>query len=102
MNLRNLFFFVVDHLKQRGGKGRAVIIVRTTPVEEVAKQFESMLADPAVASVAQYRKETSAEHLDMIIYMAPNNEEHIVIGKSEQGWKGDYGLTHDDVVVSVL
>ncbi len=102
MNLRNLFFFIVDHLKQRGGKGRAVIIVRTTPVEEVAKQFDAMLSDPAVSAVAQYRKETSPDYPEMLIYFSPNNEEHIVFGRSEQGWKDDYGLTHNDVVVSVL
>jgi hypothetical protein len=28
-------------------------------------------------------------------------EEHIIFGLSEEGWKGDYGLTHTDLVVSV-
>jgi hypothetical protein len=37
----------------------------------------------------------------MIIYRVEGTEEHIIFGVSEEGWKGDYGLTHTDLVVSV-
>jgi hypothetical protein len=103
MNYRNLFIFVIDHLKQRSETGRGVIIVRSTPLEEVVKQMEAFFAEQETKDkIGSYRKDTSPEHPEMVIFIAPNNKEHIVVGRSEQGWKGDYGLTHDDVIVSVL
>jgi hypothetical protein len=49
----------------------------------------------------KFTKETSPDHPNMVVYRTDGSEEHIVFGLSEEGWKGDYGLTHDDVVVSV-
>jgi hypothetical protein len=49
----------------------------------------------------KFNKETSADHPNMVVYRTDGSEEHIVFGLSEAGWKDDYGLTHDDVVVSV-
>ena len=49
----------------------------------------------------KFTKETSPEHPNIIIYRTAGSEEHIVFGLSEVGWKDDYGLTHNDLVVSV-
>jgi hypothetical protein len=101
MSPRNLFIFAVDYVKSLGGKGRGVIIVRNTKVEDITNMFDQFLLEPDVAKVVQYKKESSPDHPDMIIYRVDGGEEHIVFGKSEQGWKDDYGLTHDDLVISV-
>jgi hypothetical protein len=51
--------------------------------------------------IFKYTKQTDPNFPEMVIYKAGTGEEHIVFGKNEQGWKGDYGLTHTDVVVSI-
>lgn len=101
MNYGNLFIFIVTHVKQLGGSGRGVIIVRTTPLEEIVKMFDDFLASDQIKELFKYKKETDPSFPEMVVYRANTGEEHIVFGKSEQGWKGDYGLTHTDVVVSV-
>lgn len=101
MNPRNLFIFVVDYVRSLGGTGRGVIIVRNTPVDQIAKMFDQFLLESEVAKFVKYVKQTSEEHPNMVIYRIDGAEEHIIIGKSEQGWKDDYGLTHTDVVVSI-
>ena len=100
MNSRNLFIFVVDYVKQLQGKGRGVVIVRKTTVEEITKQFDAFLAEPDIAKLVQFKKEISPDHPGMVLYRG-EGEEHVVFGLSEEGWKGDYGLTHTDLVVSV-
>jgi hypothetical protein len=102
MNPRNLFIFVVDYVKKFNGNGRGVVIVRQTPVEQIAYMFDQFLLEPDIAKVAKYSKYDSQDHPNMIIYRMEGTEEHIIFGKSEQGWKGDYGLTHNDLVVSIL
>jgi hypothetical protein len=92
MNPRNLFIFVVDYVKKFNGNGRGVVIV----------MFDQFLLEPDIAKVAKYSKYDSQDHPNMIIYRMEGTEEHIIFGKSEQGWKGDYGLTHNDLVVSIL
>ena len=102
MNYNNLFVFILTHVKQLNGVGRGVVIVRTTPLEEIIKTFDDFLASDQIKELFKYKKETDPSFLDMVIYRIPNGgEEHIVFGKNEQGWKGDYGLTHTDVVVSI-
>lgn len=100
MHRRNLFIFVVTHVKELGGNGRGVIIVRHTTIEEITSQFDAFLAEAEVAKLVQFAKTTDEAHPGMVIYRGPG-EEHIVIGRSEVGWKGDYGLTHTDLVVSI-
>lgn len=100
MTTRNLFIFVVDYVKQLGGKGRGVVIVRKTTVKEITDQFDAFLAEPDIAKLVQFSKSTSEEHPNMVLYKGAD-EEHIIFGLSEEGWKGDYGLTHTDCVVSV-
>ena len=103
MNYRNLYIFVLDYIKQRGDVSRGVIIVRNTPLEQIVSEFEALLNEEETKTkCGVYRKETSPEHPELVIFFAPNGTGHVVIGRSEQGWKGDYGLTHDDVVVSVF
>ena len=101
MNPRNLFIFVVEYVRNLGGNGRGVIIVRKTPLDQVTKLFDDFLLDPEIVKFVKYKKVTSEEHPNMIIYRAEGTEEHIIFGLSEEGWKGDYGLTHTDLVVSV-
>lgn len=101
MNPRNLFIFVVDYVKSIGGNGRGVVIVRKTPLEQITNMFDQFLQEPDIAKFVVYKKETSPEHPNMIIYRVEGTEEHIIFGLSEEGWKGDYGLTHNDLVVSV-
>ncbi len=101
MNARNLFIFVVDYVRSHGGTGRGVIIVRHTPLDQITKMFDQFLLESEVAKFVKYIKQTSEEHPDMVVYRIEGAEEHIVIGRSEQGWKGDYGLTHTDLVVSI-
>jgi hypothetical protein len=100
MNRRNLYIFSADFLAQLPPDGRGVIIVRNTPLADVVKEFDAFLAEPEIAKMVQYKKEESAEHPNMVIYLA-NDKRHLVFGTSEEGWKGDYGLTHTDFVVSV-
>jgi hypothetical protein len=102
MNPRNLFIFVVDYVKRFGGNGRGVVIVRQTPLEQITQLFDQFLKEPDIANVVKYSKYDSQDNPEMIIYRLEGTEEHIVFGRSEQGWKGDYGLTHNDVVVSIL
>ena len=102
MNPRNLFIFVVDYVKKFGGNGRGVIIVRQTSIEQITQMFDQFLKEPEVSSVVKYSKYDSQEHPEMIIYRLEGTEEHIIFGRNEQGWKGDYGLTHNDLVVSIL
>jgi hypothetical protein len=101
MNPRNLFIFAVEYVRNLGGNGRGVIIVRKTPLEQITKLFDEFLLDPEIAKFVKYKKVTSEEHPNMIIYRVEGTEEHIIFGVSEEGWKGDYGLTHTDLVVSV-
>ena len=103
MNYNNLFVFMVTHLKQLGNNGRGVVIVRTTPLEEITKLFDEFLVSEPIKDMGifKYIKETESTHPEMVIYRVKGTEEHIVFGKNEQGWKGDYGLTHTDVVVSI-
>lgn len=101
MNYDNLFIFVVTHIKQLGGKGRGVVITRKTTLEDITKLFDAFLAREEIAKLMKFKKEVVADKPNMVIYITEGTEEHIVFGVSEEGWKGDYGLTHDDVVVSV-
>ena len=101
MNPRNLFIFVVDYVKNIGGNGRGVVIVRKTPLEQITNMFDQFLQEPDISKFVVYKKEISADHPNMVIYRAEGTEEHIIFGLSEEGWKGDYGLTHNDLVVSV-
>ena len=101
MNYDNLFIFVVTHVKQLGGKGRGVVITRKTTLEDMTKLFDAFLSREEIAKLMKFTKETSPDHPNMVVYRTDGSEEHIVFGLSEAGWKGDYGLTHDDVVVSV-
>lgn len=102
MNYGNLFIFIVTHVKQLGGNGRGVVIVRNTPLEEITKLFDEFLASEQIKELFKYKKETDPEFPEMVIYRIPSGgDENIVFGKNEQGWKDDYGLTHTDVVVSV-
>lgn len=102
MNYGNLFIFIVTHVKQLGGGGRGVVIVRETSLEDITKMFDSFLESDQIKELFKYKKEIDPSFPEMVIYRIPNGgEEHIVFGKNEQGWKGDYGMTHTDVVVSV-
>jgi NAD(P)H-flavin reductase len=100
MNRRNLYIFAVDHLAQLAPEGRGVVIVRGTPLADIIKEFDTFLTEPDIAKVIQYTKEESAEHPNMVVYLG-KEKRHLVFGTSEEGWKGDYGLTHTDFVVSV-
>lgn len=102
MNYGNLFIFVVTYFKQLNGESRAVIIVRNTPLSEITAHFDAFLSSDQIKPHFQFTKETDSEHPDMIIYHSVGSKDHIVFGLSEQGWKGDYGLTHNDFVVSIL
>jgi hypothetical protein len=103
MNYGNLFIFIVTHVRQLGNKGRGVVVVRNTPLEEIIKLFDEFLSSDPIKSMDmfKYSKETDPNHPEMVIYRVTNSKEHIVFGKSEQGWKGDYGVTHTDIVVSI-
>ncbi len=101
MNPRNLFIFAVEYVRNLGGNGRGVMIVRKTPLEQITKLFDEFLLDPEIAKFVKYKKVTSEEYPNMVIYRVEGTEEHIIFGVSEEGWKGDYGLTHTDLVVSV-
>lgn len=101
MNYDNLFTFVVTHVKQLGGKGRGVVITRKTTLEEITNMFDAFLVREEIAKLMKFKKEVNTDKPNMVIYMTEGTEEHIVFGLSEAGWKDDYGLTHDDVVVSV-
>lgn len=101
MNYGNLFIFILTHVHQLGGQGRGVVIVRNSPLDEICNQFDEFLKTDAIENLVQYKKDKLPEFPDMIIYRKEKSEEHIVFGKSEQGWKGDYGMIHTDVVVSI-
>jgi hypothetical protein len=101
MNYHNLFIFIVTHVKQLEGSGRGVVIVRNTPLEKIISEFDQFLQSDQIRPHFQYKKETDSNFPEMVIYNALEGEEHIVFGKNEQGWKGDYGLTHTDLVVSI-
>lgn len=101
MNHHNLFIFIITHLKQLGGNGRGVVIVRNTPLDQITNTFDQFLQADQIRPHFQYNKEIDPNFPEMVIYNALEGEEHIVFGKSEQGWKGDYGMTHNDVVVSI-
>lgn len=103
MNYNNLFVFAVTHVKQLGDSGRGVVIVRNTPLEEITKLFDEFLTSEPVKVMQdyKYKKETDPTYPEMIIYRDEKTKQHIVFGKSEQGWKGDYGMTHTDFVVSI-
>lgn len=101
MIYHNLFAFVITHVAQLNGEGRGVVIVRGTPLQDITKAFDEFLQREDVKQAFQYTKETNEEFPEMIMYKRNVGTEHIVFGKNEQGWKGDYGLTHTDVVVSV-
>jgi len=100
MNNRNLYIFSADYLAQLPPEGRGVIIVRSTPLTDIIKEFDAFLAEDAISKMIQYKKEESAEHPNMVIYLGADKR-HLVFGTSEEGWKGDYGLTHTDFVISV-
>ena len=101
MNYGNLFIFIVTHVRQLGDKGRGVVIVRSTSLEEITKLFDEFLDAQEIKNIFQYKKEIDPAFPEMVIYRKDNSQEHIVFGKNEQGWKDDYGLTHKDVVVSI-
>jgi hypothetical protein len=101
MNFRNLFIFVITHVKQLGGNGRGVVIVRNTSLTDISNEFDTFLQTDEIKQHVQYKKEKDDKYPDMVVYRANSGEEHIVFGKSEQGWKGDYGLTHTDFIVSI-
>ena len=101
MNYDNLFIFIVTHVKQLGGNGRGVVITRKTSLEEITKLFDAFLTREEIAKLMKFKKEVYEEKPNMVLYRTEGTEEHIVFGLSEEGWKGDYGLTHTDVVVSV-
>ena len=100
MNRRNLYIFATEYLHQLPPTGRGVLIVRATPLIDVVKEFDIFLAEPEIAKLVQFKKEEDANHSNMIIYRA-TDERHLVFGLSEEGWKGDYGMTHTDFVVSI-
>jgi hypothetical protein len=100
MTNRNLFVFVTKYVSSLGMSGRGVIIVRKTPLEEITKEFDEFLKKPAVVKLVTYTKEVNPEFPNMVLYRGVGDS-HIIFGTSEEGWKGDYGLTHMDVVVSV-
>ena len=100
MNRRNLYIFSTEYLHQLPPEGRGVLIVRATPLADIIKEFDAFLAEPDIAKIVQLKKEESPEHPNMVIYFG-NENRHLVFGTSEEGWKGDYGLTHTDFVVSV-
>jgi hypothetical protein len=102
MNYGNLFVFIVTHVSQLGGNGRGVVIVRQTPLADITAQFDEFLNDANIKNMFKYAKVVDPNFPEMVVYRKPGHEEHIVFGRSEQGWKDDYGLTHNDVVVSVL
>lgn len=101
MNYENLFIFVVTHVKQLGGNGRGVVIIRQTPIMEITRLFDLFLSREDISKAMKFKKMTSDESPNVVIYQTEGTEEHIVFGVSEQGWKGDYGLTHNDLVVSI-
>ncbi len=101
MNFKNLFIFIITHIRQLGGNGRGVVIVRNTPISNITAEFDTFLQSEEIKQHFQYKKELDETYPDMIIYRSNIGEEHIVFGKSEEGWKGDYGLTHTDFVVSI-
>jgi hypothetical protein len=101
VNYQNLFIFIITHVRQLGGSGRGVVIVRSTPLDQITNIFDQFLQSDQIRSHFQYKKEIDSSFPEMVIYNALEGEEHIVFGKNEQGWKGDYGLTHTDVVVSI-
>ena len=101
MNPKNIFVALVDSVRQLGGNGRGVLIVRQTKLFEIESLFDKFLTEPEIANHFQYKKESNPDFPQMVIYRVEGKEEHIVIGVSEEGWKGDYGLTHTDVVVSI-
>ena len=57
MTVKNLFIFIVDAVRQLGGTGRGVIIVRKTPLEEIIKLFDTFLTEEDVAKQFKYKKE---------------------------------------------
>ena len=77
------------------------MITRKTTLDDITKLFDAFLAREEIVKLMKFKKEISPEHPNMIIYINEGTEEHIVFGLSEAGWKGDYGMTHEDVVVSV-
>lgn len=101
MNYENLFIFVVTHVKQLRGNGRGVVIIRQTPIMEITRLFDLFLSREDISKAMKFKKMTSDESPNVVIYQTEGTEEHIVFGVSEQGWKGDYGLTHNDLVVSI-
>lgn len=101
MNYGNLFIFIVTHVKQLGDTGRGVVIVRSTPLDEITKLFDEFLKSDEIKNIFKYNKETDPAFPEMVIYRKDRSQEHIVFGKNEQGWKDDYGLTHKDVVISI-
>ncbi len=100
MNREPLYTFLISHLPQLPDDGRGVLIVRNTPLSDVIKEFDAFLAKPEVSSVVQFVKKEDVNHPNMVIYHGPANR-HLVFGLNEEGWKGDYGLTHTDYVVSI-
>ncbi len=101
MNYDNLFIFIVTHVKQLGGNGRGVVIVRQTPIMEVIRLFDLFLSREDISKIMKFNKMTDDANPNIVIYQTQGTEEHIVFGINEQGWKGDYGLTHNDMVVSI-
>ena len=101
MNYDNLFIFIVTHVKQLGGKGRGVIITRKPTIKDITDQFDTFLLREDISKLMKFKKEIYPDKPEMIAYITEGTEEHIIFGLSEQGWKDDYGLTHDDVVISI-
>jgi hypothetical protein len=101
MNYDNLFIFIITHVKQVGGNGRGVVVIRQTPILEITKLFDLFLSREDISKIMKFKKITDDQNPNMVVYQTEGTEEHIVFGISEQGWKGDYGLTHNDMVVSI-
>jgi hypothetical protein len=101
MNYDNLFIFIITHVKQLGGNGRGVVVIRQTPILEITKLFDLFLSREDISKIMKFKKITDDQNPNMVVYQTEGTEEHIVFGISEQGWKGDYGLTHNDMVVSI-
>lgn len=100
MTNKNLFVFLVEYVKRFGGKGRGVVIVRKTSLDEITKEFEEFLSLPENNNIDHFIKKVHTEEPKMVMYEG-RGEENIIFGLSEVGWKGDYGLTNTDLVVSI-
>lgn len=98
MKYRKLFEFLVEEVQRIGDAGRGVIIVRKTPAKEVADEFEAFLTE---MGSKDFKKESIQNYPHVFIFHKEGSSVHFVIGTHEEGWKGDYGMTHQDAVVCI-